>query len=347
MKNKRFINDSKAIVSLNKLQIKMIDIINKKISSGIYKFESIKCCICNNNNFEILSEKDRYGLFYPVAICKECGLIQTNPRMNQKAYNSFYTLEYRKLYEGSRIAKDDFFQGQINKGKRIYNFILQNAGLSTLKDLFVLEIGCGSGGILKYFKDRGCIVKGCDLGKEYLCYGKKRYDLDLILGNIHKIKLKKKPDIIIYSHVIEHILDLEKELKKIYEILDDNGLLYIEVPGVKNIRKKYYADLLRLFQNAHVYHFTLTSLENILKKHKFILTSGNEIIQSIFKKTKKTDLNYINDYNKVLNYISLTETFRLLFFTLQLMKKNIRIFIGFILTLFGLKEFIKRIITKS
>ena len=34
-------------------------------------------------DIEKLSEKDRYGLFMPVVICKKCGLVQTNPHMTE------------------------------------------------------------------------------------------------------------------------------------------------------------------------------------------------------------------------------------------------------------------------
>jgi len=70
--------------------------IEKKIKEGIYLFENVPCCVCGGENFELLSEKDRYGLYVPVVICKDCGLIYTNPRMTQDAFNQFYELEYRK-----------------------------------------------------------------------------------------------------------------------------------------------------------------------------------------------------------------------------------------------------------
>ncbi len=56
----------------------------------MYSFEGVSCCICEEKNFELLSKKDRYGLYTPVVICKECGLIQVNPRMTQESYNQFY-----------------------------------------------------------------------------------------------------------------------------------------------------------------------------------------------------------------------------------------------------------------
>jgi len=61
--------------------------IERKIKEGVYTFEEVPCCVCGGRNFEILSEKDCHGLYVPVVICKDCGLIQINPRMTQDAYN--------------------------------------------------------------------------------------------------------------------------------------------------------------------------------------------------------------------------------------------------------------------
>ncbi len=72
---KGFKYNGKPIIKLNKLQIKMKERIEEKIKENIYSFEEVPCCIYGSNNFEILSEKDRYGFYVPVVICKDCGLI--------------------------------------------------------------------------------------------------------------------------------------------------------------------------------------------------------------------------------------------------------------------------------
>jgi len=84
MLSKRFKYNGKSVLKLNEKQIRIKDQIEKKIEKGIYSFEEVPCCVCGGKNFEILSEKDRYGLYVPVVICKDCGLIQTNPRMAEK-----------------------------------------------------------------------------------------------------------------------------------------------------------------------------------------------------------------------------------------------------------------------
>ncbi len=88
------------------------------MEEGIYSFEDVPCCVCGGRDFEPLSEKDRYGLYMPVVICRDCGLIQTNPRMTQESYNQFYELEYRKLYvgKGAQADIDDFFKSEHKRG---------------------------------------------------------------------------------------------------------------------------------------------------------------------------------------------------------------------------------------
>ena len=92
MLSKRFKYNGKPSISLNELQLRTKKQVERKIERGIYSFEEVPCCVCGGKNFELLSEKGRYGLYMPVVVCKDCGLIQTNPRMTQEAYNQFYNL---------------------------------------------------------------------------------------------------------------------------------------------------------------------------------------------------------------------------------------------------------------
>lgn len=98
----RFQYDKKAIISLNSLQKETRDTVRKKIDSNIYDFIEPSCPICGNDDeFDILSEKDRYGLYHPVKACCVCGLVQANRIMTEDAYREFYDSEYRLLYEGN------------------------------------------------------------------------------------------------------------------------------------------------------------------------------------------------------------------------------------------------------
>jgi len=286
MLNKRYKNDGKNLEILNELQIQAKKDIEGKIKNKTYTFETIICPVCNNAyKFMILAKKDRYGLECTTVICKKCGLLITNPRMTQLSYNEFYDKEYRKLYSASEISTDNFFNEQYSHGLSICNFIKSHLKLDDFNNKYIVEIGCGAGGILKAFRDEGANVQGFDLGKYYLNYGKEKYNLLLNYGSIHDSDFNKSPDIIIYSHVFEHILDLEKELLKIRQISNENTIIYIEVPGVLNIHNAY-GDFLLYLQNAHTYHFSLKSLNNLFSNYGFGLVKGDEYVMAIFKQDK-------------------------------------------------------------
>lgn len=199
----RYKNDSRSSIRLNSLQLEMKHQIEGKITDGCYQFEEVNCALCRGKNFDQISEKDRYGLYCSNVICKNCGLVMVNPRMTAASYHEFYNREYRSLYTGKNYNAASFFRGQLARGERLFNYLTSNRLIrfNSGKKLFILEVGCGAGGILSYFKSRGYLVKGIDLGEEYLLYGKTQHGLDLETGTIHDLKVSKKPDIIIYSHV--------------------------------------------------------------------------------------------------------------------------------------------------
>jgi len=308
---KRYQNDGKPYIVLNDLQIEKKQTIEKKIKQGIYSFLPVRPCpIGLGEDFDQIAEKDRYGLQTSIVICKSCGLIQTNPYLTEESCSTFYKDEYRDLYFGVSTPSVDFFQFQYKRGALIYKF-LQNNGLITPNQSYnILEIGCGSGGILQYFKEQGCSILGLDFDEKYLEFGRTHYGLDLRTGDISNLPNNFVPDLVIYAHVLEHITDVNDELQRIKRILvNPDALLYIEVPNNKNFYGNFRTDLLLELQNAHVYYFTKRTLNNLLEKNGYQLISGNEQIQSVFKVRKGNDALsfFINDYHDSISYLKVAE----------------------------------------
>ncbi len=302
----RFENDGRSILSLNSLQRRTKAQINRKIQCGVYRFEKVPCALCASSEFEPLAEKDRYGLWMPVVICKNCGLVQTNPRMNEASYREFYNLEYRKLYDGVGGPSEADYRFQYNRGRRIFTRLVKLGALpQDLHGVHVFEVGCSTGGVLGYFRDRGCVVRGVDVDSEYAEFGRRRHGLPIEIGTAAEVSFKRKPDLIIYSHVLEHLLDPAQELALIRQMLATDGALYLEVPGIKHLRDDYQMDFLRLLQNAHTYHFSLTSLAALARGGGFELLKGNEFVQAVFRKSRDgaKPVPIHSDYEAALNYL--------------------------------------------
>lgn len=305
MLSKRYQFNTKPKLVLNKIQKRSKKIVEEKIYSGEYVFETVNCIVCGSADFETLAEKDRYGLFVSTVICKTCGLVQTNPRMNQESYNKFYDSVYRSLYLGKEKATEEFFNDQLCRGGHILDFIEKNTNIK-ITNKVVIEIGAGAGGILQVFKEKNNEVYGLDLGSEYIEFGKKK-GLNLFKGTLADFKqLNVKPDLIIYSHVLEHILNPKKELELLSTFLQKESLVYINVPGIKNLTKTYNQDLLRYLQNAHVYNFSLKTLLNLAQDVGLELISGNEDIQAIFKVGDKRN-HHNNDYDEIILFLETLE----------------------------------------
>ena len=268
-------------ISLNIVQKEFIKIFKNKVLNGEYLLKK-NPCICESNNDLILSLKDRYGFDITTKICLNCGLLRSDPYYTDETLQKFYDNEYRKIYVGSEYCEKDFFKDQTEIGSRIFSFLSD----FMFEKFTVLEIGCGAGGILNYFAKKGFKVTGCDFGSEYIEYGKQK-GLDLFVGSIDDVK--EKYDLIIINHVLEHIVNPSDFINKIKKILNQNGLLYIGVPGIDCIPEYYKYNLLEYLQNAHVYHYYENTLENLLISNGFELVSSNKYIQAVFKINKDID----------------------------------------------------------
>jgi SAM-dependent methyltransferase len=291
---------------LTNYQIKARDEVATIISDGeTWKFNSRECQNCSSTNFKIIAEVDRYLLDVETVICLECGFMFTDPVMRQEDYLDFYTNYYRKLYTNSSQATEEFFLKQVKTGQRIYKYLRKNFDI---ENKVVVEIGAGAGGILKAFLENGNSVIGCDFGDEYLNYGIQN-GIDLRSGGIQNIP-SNSADVVIYCHVLEHILDLSDEFENLKRILRPGGVVYVEVPGIFFIHYTYRGNFLRFLQNAHLYHFSKKSLIALMSKYGFQPIVVNQVIHGLFKLdfgaqpiSKKSNVNITYLYLKVIEYL--------------------------------------------
>ncbi|MDF7807324.1 class I SAM-dependent methyltransferase, partial [Pontiellaceae bacterium B12219] len=304
MLSKRYSNDGHPCLRLNSIQLDQKRKIEEHIVSD-YVFENVNCLVCGGSKFEPLSEKDRYGLYMPVVICRDCGLVQASPRMTEASYTHFYNDGDRRLYVGSDQPDDAYFQGRYRAGRATYDYLSQHI---EIKGKRILEVGCGSGAILKYLHDSGANVKGIDLSLEYLKYGKERYGLDLSTTNLFDLPDNHEFDLVIYSDVMEHIIAPREHLDKIKGLLKPDGVLYIKVPGTKNLLRPYLGDFLKSLQNAHVYYFSLTTLHNLISSCGYKMIEGNEEVRSLWNVSGETaDHQLKNDFSACMEFLQKTE----------------------------------------
>ena len=272
----------KSYLKLNKTQNEARAEVLSKIEKGFYQLSERNCQLCGGDDFIVIAERDRYSLPVKTVCCKTCSLLMTNPVMRSVDYADFYQNHYTSLYDGFQYSTEEFFENQNAAGKRLHDAIKQHV---QLEGKVVAEVGCAAGGILYYFKDYCKDVIGCDFGTNFMKFGQEK-GLRLKVGDLGSLK-DESPDVIIYSHVMEHVFDINKELDDLYSLLPEEGLLVIDVPGVYNIDKAYGADFLRYLQNAHLYHFNALTLSKMMAVHGFKTVFVDERCIGVFQKSKQ------------------------------------------------------------
>jgi predicted SAM-dependent methyltransferase len=75
-------------------------------------------------------------------------------------------------------------------------------------------------------------------------------------------------------HVLEHVPDLEEQIKELDRLLKPNGLLVIAVPNFKSDDAKKYKENWAAYDvPRHLYHFSPSAIKNIFNSTGFLLTS--------------------------------------------------------------------------
>ncbi|MCP4328289.1 MAG: class I SAM-dependent methyltransferase [Alphaproteobacteria bacterium] len=249
------------------------------------------CAICGSGSFLDVAEVDRYGFYYPTGLCRDCGNLQQRMYYSNEDLDLLYSEYYRDIY--GEVSPSELFSIQYAKSRRIYDFLTNDVS----KGGRVLEVGCGSGGILKFFQDRGFEVEGCDLDTRYIKYGRTR-GISIACQDIDGMATSNEFDLIILSHVLEHLINPRRALEKLKSMLSKEGMIYIEVPSIHIVRSNYQSNLLAYFQNAHFLHFSEGTLENLVGSAGLVTIQSSKFVQLLCKSgTKKHGIS--NQFDKM------------------------------------------------
>lgn len=308
--SKEFMFLNKTHLRLSDAQMRLRNVIQRKIDSGAYKLENCRC-LCGCDNDVIIAETDRYGFSLKTVICKACGILRINPRLDRNSLKEFYGREYQDLYfntGASGIAAH--FKAQRTAGLYIKDFIESHYKYSKFKGRTILEIGCSAGGILEPFLQSGAAVRGYDYNDSYLEYGRsvdKR--LDLRHGGIDDIgSIRDRFDLIIMNHVLEHMHDPKETIQAAGRLLKDNGILYLSVPSIKNTQ--YYNSPTRSYLGslhiAHLYYFSRNSLVSIMDNFEPVFIDDK--VRGIFRCSPgKKAAPFPDEYKKNISFITWRE----------------------------------------
>lgn len=229
-----------------------------------------QCPICGSERLkDYLQLKDYFlsGESFGLSQCRECGFVFTNPRPNEVDLPKYYdSSEYLSHHSRGLNLLTLTYKGLrwLNIRKK-FSFISKYLSRGDL-----LDIGCGTGEVLSYFRHKRWCVKGIEPNRVAREAAIKNYGLDI--GDESELDLLPigSFDVITMWHVLEHLSDLHSGMDNIFRLLKKPGYLILACPNLKSWDAVYYGKYWAAFDvPRHLYHFTKETIKLLGENHHF------------------------------------------------------------------------------
>lgn len=229
---------------------------------------------------------------WPVRRCTSsaCGCVWLDPCPLEneiyKAYQNYYTHEgvldacnyhLAQLSSSSKLTLQLFRKALkltgIHKKRRKYWLHHLERGNGRL-----LEIGCGDGSRLAALRELGWRVEGQEIDPKAVqhCLTK---GLQVHEGSLESLTIEEGSfDIILMSHVLEHVHRPKEFLKICFRLLKPGGRLVLSTPNANSLGHKIYRHYWRpLEAPRHIIVYTPRAISNLLQESGFTRFSVNTI----------------------------------------------------------------------
>jgi SAM-dependent methyltransferase len=199
---------------------------------------------------------------FDLLLDEELQLLKTTPQPSLDKLPSYYESEdyishtdskrtlFEKLYH---LVKTNALK---NKVALITNENPQKGNL--------LDIGAGTGDFLSHAKKAGFNCIGIEPNE-------KAKNISISKGVSFTNTLEELEnnsfDVITMWHVLEHVPDLENQIKTLKKLLKPNGTIIIAVPNYKSFDAKHYKSFWAAYDvPRHLWHFSKVSIQKLFSK---------------------------------------------------------------------------------
>jgi len=166
----------------------------------------------------------------------QCGVVFQDELPTGAKYDEKYNMEYVQNKEHELRAAHEAWTYAPLIEELTYGRMLLDVGYNSLVNM-------------KYFEDRGWLTWGIDSNESFIP-NKNLYKGDFMTYNfepkvtdegvkklIEEKEVRRLFDVIWMGHVIEHFPDPIGALKKAYDLMPGNGVIYISTPDIEFINK--------------------------------------------------------------------------------------------------------------
>ncbi|MFP3043280.1 class I SAM-dependent methyltransferase [Treponema primitia] len=205
--------------------------------------------------------------------CRHCGLVQMNPQPEQAEVTRRYREGSGTEYLSYEIKNESAFL-------HLQELALEDAGLEELEmdlhtrsaaKLRALDIGCATGALLEKLRDRSWAVTGVEISPAAE-YARKNRSLDVRSLPLEENRFPDAGfDMVLASHLIEHLNDPSSFIREVYRILTPGGYFIVTTPNISGFQARLFRSRWRSAIFDHLYLFSIKTLSRLLTKHGFTI----------------------------------------------------------------------------
>ena len=235
----------------------------------------VKCNNCNSDNYTVVFKEGKAQI-HQVVKCNNCGLMYSNPQTTyyiegKVAINSEEGIDIENLKKGL----DQFAQENEQYLKKQH---IHQKDFATIFNFFndrqlgkLLEIGSYSGVFLNSAKERGWDVLGIEPDHLARLYSESKYNIKVLPDSFESADLKENSfDVVIATHVIEHIYNPRIFVERANFVLKQKGVLILETPTYDTFTYWLLKHRERSMRcNGHIYFYTKKTLKKLVEDSGF------------------------------------------------------------------------------
>jgi SAM-dependent methyltransferase len=233
---------------------------------GKERSQFIPCNLCGGTDHRRVLETREYTFVR----CRNCGLTFQNPQPLFEDLKERYGQQY---FEYELRNEENFFH-LMKLGLRDIRFFERTGSLETEKRF--LDIGCATGMLLGYIRDRGWNVRGVELCRESAEHGMRTRKLDIFVGTLEQAGF---PDstfpAVHFSHLIEHVPDPKAFLLEVRRIVAPAGYVVVVTPNIDGLQARLFRENWRSAIADHLTLFSTRTLKTILS------AAGFKVLQTV------------------------------------------------------------------
>ncbi|MFL9845849.1 class I SAM-dependent methyltransferase [Flavobacterium rhizosphaerae] len=235
---------------------------------------------------------------FDLIIDKELQLLKTNPQPSIDNLGRYYESEdYISHTDGKRTLFEKLYHTVKQKAlqdkiKLVRQFAPKTGNL--------LDIGAGTGDFLVVAKHSGFTITGIEPSEKARAIAvKKGINLVDSLSNVPD----HSQDAVTMWHVLEHVPDVEVQIKELKRVLKPDGVLVIAVPNYKSYDAQYYGPFWAAYDvPRHLWHFSKTAIQKLFWQQQIELIKvlpmkfDSFYVSLISEKYKSGKMNFVKGF---------------------------------------------------